>query len=88
MPRDPELFIAIAIFELAAIFALFQYTLRFWLRVAGAFLTAVIAAIARNIYYGTGVNRETTTMSLIHSATVTIIFSLIFLVRWKRGRDR
>lgn len=81
-----ELFIAIAIFELAAIFVLFQYTQRLWPRIAGAFLVAFTAAIARNEYYGRGINREAVTMALIHSVTVTVLFTLIFLIRWKRRK--
>jgi hypothetical protein len=88
MPRDPELFVAIAIFELAALFVLFQYTPRLWPRVAGAFAIAFIAAIARNVYYGRGINRESITMAFIHSAFVTVLFTFIFLIRWRRRRDQ
>lgn len=83
MPRDPELFIAIAIFELAALFVLFQYTSRLWPRIAGAAVTFT-AAIARNVYYGPGVTRQTVTMAIIHAATVTVILTAVFLIRWKR----
>jgi hypothetical protein len=85
MPHGSELFIAIAIFELAAIFVLFQSSARLWPRIGGAFLVAFTAAIARNIYYGR-VNRETITMSLIHSAAVTALFTLTFLIRWRRRK--
>lgn len=88
MYRDSELFIAIAIIELAALFVLFQYTPRLSLRIAGGFVVAFTAALARNVYYGPGVNRETITMALIHSATVTVIFALLFLGTWKRRRDQ
>jgi len=86
MPRDAELFIAIAIFEMTSLFVLFQYSRRLWPRVAGAFAVVFTAAIARNIYYGPGVNRETAAMSLIHAVTVTVLFTLIFLIRWKRRK--
>jgi hypothetical protein len=83
MPRDAELFIAIAIFELTALFVLFQYTSRRWPRIAGAFAVAFTAAIVRNVYYGPGINRETVAMSVIHAATVTVLFTLVFLIKWK-----
>jgi hypothetical protein len=69
---------------MSAFWVIFKFTPRLWPRIAGAFAVAFTAAIARNIYYGPGINRETLTMSLIHSATLTALFTLIFLIRWRR----
>ena len=81
MQNDAFAFIAIAIVEFVAIFALLQRTARLWPRIGSAFVVALFAALARNLYFGPGIDRETVRMALIHGAFVTVIFTVLSLLR-------